>query len=225
LGLNFLSAITDNKEKPTVENHVRFLETHLIERLKENTYTSLDALNKKTQKIIAAINQGAFQNRHYIRRTRQHAFETYDRPKMKSLPHGSFTASDYRYFLRVPDNYHLEYDGHYYSVSYTRHGKPAMLKATMSEIRICDENNRLLTTHSRSYKDFPRYITKEEHMPPEHQYYRELNAHDGAYYRRWASTYGEAMSIMIDRVLRSAIPLQLLQHTNTHLDSALFLLP
>lgn len=41
-------------------------------------------------------------------------------------------------------------------------------------------------------------------MPPEHQYYRELNAHDGAYYRRWASTYGEAMSIMIDRVLRSA---------------------
>ena len=192
------------KGKPTVENHVRFLETHLIERLKENTYTSLDALNKKTQKIIAAINQGVFQNRHDIRRTRQHAFETYDRPKMKSLPHGSFTACDYRYFLRVPDNYHLEYDGHYYSVSYTRHGKPAMLKATMSEIRICDENNRLLTTHSRSYKDFPRYITKEEHMPPEHQYYRELNAHDGAYYRRWASTYGEAMSIMIDRVLRSA---------------------
>ena len=41
-------------------------------------------------------------------------------------------------------------------------------------------------------------------MPPEHQYYRELNAHDGAYYRRWASTYGEAMAIMIDRVLRSA---------------------
>ena len=153
------------KGKPTVENHVRFLETHLIERLKENTYTSLDALNKKTQKIIAAINQGVFQNRHDIRRTRQHAFETYDRPKMKSLPHGSFTVS---------------------------------------EIRICDENNRLLTTHSRSYKDFPRYITKEEHMPPEHQYYRELNAHDGAYYRRWASTYGEAMSIMIDRVLRSA---------------------
>ena len=83
-------------------------------------------------------------------------------------------------------------------------GKPAMLKATMSEIRICDENNRLLTTHSRSYKDFPRYITKEEHVPPEHQYYRELNAHDGAYYRRWAATYGDAMAIMIDRVLRSA---------------------
>ena len=33
------------KGKPTVENHVRFLETHLVEELKKNTYTSLEALN------------------------------------------------------------------------------------------------------------------------------------------------------------------------------------
>lgn len=86
---------------------------------------------------------------------------------------------------------------------YTWHGKPAMLKATMSEIRICDENNRLLCTHVRSYKDFPRYITDDSHMPPEHQYYKDLNAHDGAYYRRWATVYGEPMVTLIDRILRS----------------------
>ena len=97
----------------------------------------------------------------------------------------------------IPDNYHLEYDGHYYSVLYTYHGKPAMLKATMSEIRICDENNRLLCKHVRSYKDFPRYITDDSHMPPEHRYYKELNAHDGAYYRRWASVYGESMVCLL----------------------------
>ena len=33
------------KGKPTVENHVRYLETHLIEKLKENIFTSLEALN------------------------------------------------------------------------------------------------------------------------------------------------------------------------------------
>ena len=95
---------------------------------------------------------------------------------MKALPTGHFTVCDYKYFLRVPDNYHLEYDGHYYSIAYTMHGKPALLKATMSEIRICDENNRLLCTHVRSYKDFPRYITDDAHMPPEHRYYKELNS-------------------------------------------------
>ena len=41
-------------------------------------------------------------------------------------------------------------------------------------------------------------------MPPDHQYYKELNAHDGDYYRRWASSYGPAMHTLIDRILRSA---------------------
>ena len=57
------------KGKPTIENHVRFLETHLIERLKENIFTSLDSLNKETQKIIAAINQADFRNKNDSRPT------------------------------------------------------------------------------------------------------------------------------------------------------------
>ncbi len=110
---------------------------------------------------------------------------------------------DYKYFLKVPENYHLEYDAHYYSVLYTYLGKPAILKATMAEIRICDEYNRLICRHPRSYRDFPLYVTEDSHMPPEHLYYKEINAHDGSYYRRWASSYGSAMSTFIDRMLRS----------------------
>ena len=192
------------KGKATVENHVRFLEVHLVERLKKKVYTSLEALNDDVRRIIVAINQGSFQRVTDIRKTRQYAFETYDLPRMRPLPDGHFNTCDYKYVLHVPDNYHLEYDGHYYSVLYTHHGKPAILKATMTEIQICDENNRLLCKHIRSYKEFPRYITEDSHMPPDHQYYKELNAHDGDYYRRWASSYGPAMHTLIDRILRSA---------------------
>ena len=190
------------KGKPTVENHVKFLETHLLERLKNKVFTSMEAINQETQQIIAAINQDSFRKSGDIRKTRSYAFETFDKPQMRPLPGRNFTVCDYRFFPRVPDNYHLEYDGHYYSVLYTRHGMPAMLKATMSEIRICDENNRLLCKHPRSYKKFPLYITDEGHMPPEHVYYKELNAHDGAYYRRWASVYGTPMSTLIDSILK-----------------------
>lgn len=49
------------KGKPTVENHVRFLETHLVEELKKDTYTSLEALNAAVKKIVADINQRPFQ--------------------------------------------------------------------------------------------------------------------------------------------------------------------
>ena len=76
-----------------------------------------------------------------------------------------------RHVLKVPNNYHIEYDGHYYSVLYSYCGKPAILKATASEIRICDQYNRLICTHKRSYREFPLYITVDEHMPPEHLYY------------------------------------------------------
>ena len=39
------------KGKPTVENHVRYLETHLIEKLKEKIYTSFEDLNADIKKI------------------------------------------------------------------------------------------------------------------------------------------------------------------------------
>ena len=51
------------KGKPTVENHVRFLETHLVEELKKDTYTSLEALNAAVRKIVEDINQRPFQKK------------------------------------------------------------------------------------------------------------------------------------------------------------------
>ena len=83
---------------------------------------------------------------------------------MKPLPGGDYTICDYKPFTSVPDNYHLEYDGHYYSVFYNYRGKPAILKATTKEIRICDQYNRLICTHKRAYTEFPRYITEDAHM-------------------------------------------------------------
>lgn len=189
------------KGKPTVENHVRYLETHLIEKLKEKIFTSYEELNAEIKKIVAALNTRPFQNRSFSRRD---AFEKYDKPCMKPLPGGCYTVCDYRAVLKIPNNYHVEYDGHYYSVFYSYCGKPAIVKATPSEIRICDQYNKLICTHKRVYRDLPRYITSDEHMPPEHLYYKDINSKDGNYYRRWASVFGPSMSELIERVLKAS---------------------
>lgn len=189
------------KGKPTVENHVRYLETHLIEKLKEKVYTSFDELNVEIKRIVAVLNSRLFQNKNF---SRKDAFEKYDKPCMKPLPGGSYMICDYKAVSRIPNNYHIEYDGHYYSVLYSYCGKPAILKATPSEIRICDQYNRLICSHKRSYKEFPLYVTVDEHMKPEHLYYKEVNSKDGNYYRRWASVIGPSMSELIDRVLKSS---------------------
>lgn len=184
--------------KATVEKHVQYLETHLLEDLKEKTYFSLEEINCDVSEKIAEINNRKLKAQPV---SRLEAFLRYDKPQMRPLAGGSFTLCEYKYFARVPNNYHLLFDDHYYSVLYTYYGQPAILKATMAEIRICDKNNKLICTHRRSYKDFPKYITKSEHMKPEHRYYKEVNSKDGAYYRRWASSYGPYLSKLIDTVL------------------------
>ena len=84
------------------------------------------------------------------------------------------------------------------------YGRPAFLKATMAEIRICDRDNKLICTHRRSYTTFPRYITKSEHMPFEHRYYREVNEQDGNYCRQRAKSFWPNTAKMIDTALLSS---------------------
>ena len=185
------------KGKPTVENHVRYLETHLIEKLKEKIFTSYEELNAEIKKIVAALNTRPFQNRSFSRRD---AFEKYDKPCMKPLPGGCYTVCDYRAVLKIPNNYHVEYDGHYYSVFYSYCGKPAIVKATPSDIRICDQYNKLICTHKRVYRDLPRYITSDEHMPPEHQKYLTYNADE---FSRWAMSVGPMTEKVAEHFLKS----------------------
>lgn len=45
-----------SKGKATVENHVKYLETHLVEKLKETVYTSFDELNTAIMKKVAVLN-------------------------------------------------------------------------------------------------------------------------------------------------------------------------
>lgn len=189
------------KGKPTVEKYVDYLETWLLEELKKNTYSSFEAINSETRRIIESLNDEVSKG---YKLSRKQLFEKYDKPQMKAIGDRSFTLCDYVFCKHVNENYHLFYDDHYYSVPYTYYNKSVILKATMYEVQIVDQNNRLITKHQRSYKKFPKYITKDEHMAPDHRFYREVNARDGSYYRNWARMIGEDMYKLIDIILHSS---------------------
>ena len=56
---------------------MRYLETHLIEKLKEKIYTSFEDLNADIKKIVAVLNARPFQNQAF---SRQEMFIKYDKP-------------------------------------------------------------------------------------------------------------------------------------------------
>ncbi len=73
--------------------------------------------------------------------------------------------------MKVNIDYHVEYDHHYYSVSYTLLGADLDVRATRTTVEIYRGNERL-TSHVRSHER-GRHTTKPEHMPKSHQKHLE----------------------------------------------------
>jgi transposase len=68
-------------------------------------------------------------------------------------------------------DYHVEYDHHYYSVSYALLGAELDVRATRTTVEIYRGTERL-TSHVRSHER-GRHTTKPEHMPKSHQKHLE----------------------------------------------------
>ncbi len=130
----------------------------------------------------------------------------------------------------VPDNYHLEYGGHYYSVPYTLHKERMTLRATDAVIEIFDKNHIRMASHRRRYGSAQgRYVTDEAHMPPNHRAVYQARQFDGERYRGWARKIGVNTAAVIDGLLSGgAVEEQgykacmgILQFSKTYGDAAL----
>lgn len=183
--------------KSTVENHVRWLETHLLERLKGRWFESFTDLNTEIFQMMEELNERPFSKG---KGNRKEMFEKYDKPVLKRLPSESLKV--YKYLVKiVPNNYHIEYDEHYYSVPYHYYKQEVTIKASSFDIIICDPLNQLICKHTRLYKPFPKYSTIEEHMPKSHLYYKIENTYDGEAYKNWAKSYGQNLYELICKVI------------------------
>ncbi len=188
------------KGKPTAERYVKFVETRIIPILLKNTYSSFEALNNKLFDLVEKSNNEYSKK---LKTIKKETFEAYDKPAMNPLPQVSFTMVDYKYVSKVPNNYHVEYDGHYYSIPFAYADKSVMIKATFTDIKIVDMNNSLIFKHSRSYKPFPKYITEESHMPSSHRFYNEINNSSGEDFLKRASRIGPNMAKLCKSVMYS----------------------
>ena len=65
-------------------------------------------------------------------------------------------------------DYHVEFDGRYYSVPYQYAGRQLDLRATVNNIEVFCEHERI-ASHIRSYTGQIRYTTDETHMPENHR--------------------------------------------------------
>ena len=98
--------------------------------------------------------------------SRKSVFLEDDLPALKPLPKTPYELVNVK-LATVNNNYHIEYNGFYYSVPYTYVSKKVELRVSSQIVQIYYGNTKI-AEHIRLYEHKGRYSTIEEHMPKNH---------------------------------------------------------
>lgn len=155
------------RDKAKVENGVQQAERWVLAPLRNRTFFDLAELNREIRHNLVEINQRPFKK---LPGSRLTAFETIDRPALQPLPEARFEYAEWKRFTLAPD-YHVEVDGHFYSVPCQLIGKKVDLRLTPKIVE-CFYKGARVASHLRT--SAPGEFTRvKEHMPPSHQHYLE----------------------------------------------------
>ena len=151
------------KDKAIAETHVLVVQRWILARLRNRQFFCLPELNAAIAQLLIELNHRAFKK---LPGSRASAFEAIDRPAMKPLPAQRY---EYAEWLRakVYIDYHVEADGHYYSVPHQLVGQYVHVRMTASAIECLFKGGRV-AAHVRSYQR-GKHTTLPEHMPESHR--------------------------------------------------------
>jgi len=151
------------RDKPKVEGAVLLVQRWILARLRNRRFFSLADLNKAIADLLADLNHRPFKKLPGCRRS---AFEALDAPVLRPLPPTRFVISRWK-GVKVNIDYHVEFEGHYYSV-------PHRLVGTRLDVRVtgalleCFASNQRVAGHAVSSAR-GGFTTTPEHMPASHR--------------------------------------------------------
>lgn len=151
------------RDKPKVEGSVLLVERWILARLRNRRFFSLGELNRAIAELLVDLNQRPFKKLPGCRRS---AFEALDAPALKPLPATRYEVSRWK-SARVNIDYHVEFDGHYYSVPHALVGTTVELRVTDALVE-CFAANQRVACHALSHQR-GAHTTIAEHMPASHR--------------------------------------------------------
>src|SRR3954469_5040230 len=152
------------RDKAKVEVAVLIIERWLLGRLRHRRFYSLAELNTAIGELLRQLN-----DERPIRRlgvTRRALFEELDRPNLNSLPAQPYCFAKWR-LRRGGVDYHVELEGHFYSVPYRFARSEVEVRLTPRAVEIFLKGERI-AAHLRASGNH-RHTTVSEHMPSSHR--------------------------------------------------------
>ena len=177
-----------------VETGVQIVERQVLARLRDRTFFSLAELNTAIRELVARVNSLPFQK---LDCSRLELFNELDKPVLKPLPPSRY---EYAEFLTPTVNidYHIEINGHYYSVPCELRGQKVDVRLTARTVEVLHRNKRV-ASHVRDDRK-GKYSTVAEHMPEAHRKHLEWTP---SRIIRWAGKIGPSCAACAEHIVNT----------------------
>ncbi len=188
------------QDKPVVEKAVQQIEREVLAPLRKRQFFSISELNRELAALLKKHNERPFQK---LPGSRRSYFEELDRPALGALPATRYEYADWK-SQKLPRDYHVEFDSHYYSAPYLLKGKEMEIRATTRVVEIFHRRRRV-ASHVRSRVKGAK-TTLPEHMPDNHRAWAERSPEG---YIARARAVGPSVGELVKRILDESLHPQL----------------
>jgi len=182
------------KDKAKVENGLLQAERWILAPLRNRVFHSLHEANLAIRGRMEWLNNRKMKG---MDASRADLFRSHDLPALKALPDKPFEFATWKK-AKVSIDYHIEVEGHYYSVSYRLIGEKVEVRLTPSTVEIFHRGMRHVA-HARSCIR-GKATTLDEHRPASHRAHLEWTP---SRIISWAEETGPATAELVEEIMRS----------------------
>ena len=183
------------RDKAVVENAVQQVERWVLAPLRDSVFFSLAEMNDAIRRQVAVLNDKRFAK---MDGSRMSMFLEVDKPALLPLPRERYEYASWKSAKVSPVDYHVEVEGHYYSLPYQYVGQQVDVRMTATTIEIFRRGKRV-ASHVRSTTR-GRHSTVVDHMPREHREHAEWTPER---IQDWAARIGPSCAALVTEIFAS----------------------
>jgi len=155
------------RDKAKVEAGVLIVERWILARLRHQRFFSLTELNAAISVLVVDLNARPMRK---LGVTRRQLFEQLDQSALTPLPSEPFVYAEWR-IRRVALDYHVDIEGHYYSVPHRLLREQVEARVTARTIELFHKGERVAVHQRGGLRG--RHTTLPDHMPQAHRRHAE----------------------------------------------------
>jgi len=182
------------RDKPKVESAVLQAERWILAPLRDRVFHSLGEANAAIAERLEWLNGRRMKG---VDASRAELFADVDLAAMRPLPSSPYEFATWKN-ARVNIDYHIEVEGHLYSVPYHLTRQKVEVRLTGACVEVFHKGKRV-ASHPRSFAR-GQATTTNDHRPASHQAYLEWTP---SRIISWAAETGPATAALVDEIMSS----------------------